>query len=194
MGKAGHTGIPGPLVSVARKVLTRMAVHENVQVGTNFRVGRGAVLSSPHGLHIGDNVSVGPRSIIQVDGEIGDWTIIGMGVQIVGKLDHAIDEVGVPITLSTRAAERKQNLKDIVHIGRDVWIGGSAIVLSGVNIGEGSVVGAGSVVTADVPPYSIVGGNPARFLRTRFENLDDSRQHHEELNKLSGNIHLPTDS
>ncbi|MEX5294657.1 DapH/DapD/GlmU-related protein [Kocuria sp. CPCC 205268] len=179
MAIPGHTGIPRPLIHLVRKALERIAVHENVILGANFRVGRGAIVSSPHGLKIGNNVSIGPRSIIQVDGEIGDWTIIGMGVQIVGRLDHAINEVGVPIAQSTRAAERPQNDRDIVTIGRDVWIGGASVVLSGVTIGQGSVVGAGAVVTSDVPPYSIVGGNPARVIKRRFDS-EELRLAHDE--------------
>ena len=54
-------------------------------------------------------------------------------------------------------------------IGNDVWIGDRATILSGVRIGDGAVIGAGSVVTKDVEPYSIVAGNPARPKRTRFD-------------------------
>lgn len=53
-------------------------------------------------------------------------------------------------------------------VGNDVWIGTEAVVLSGVNVGDGAVIGARSVVTSNVPPYAIVGGNPARILRYRF--------------------------
>lgn len=53
-------------------------------------------------------------------------------------------------------------------IGHDVWIGFRATILSGVTIGDGAVIGAGAVVTHDVPPYAVVGGNPARLLRLRF--------------------------
>jgi virginiamycin A acetyltransferase len=53
-------------------------------------------------------------------------------------------------------------------IGNDVWLGYRAAILPGVTIGDGAIVGAYSVVTKDVPPYSIVGGNPARLLRARF--------------------------
>ena len=56
-----------------------------------------------------------------------------------------------------------------MRIGHDVWIGRSAIVLAGVTVGDGSVIGAGSVVTKDVPPYAIVAGNPARLIRYRFD-------------------------
>lgn len=179
MGKYGHTGIPKPFVRLVRKALVKVSVHENVRFGSNFRVGRGVIVSSPHGLVIGDDVSVGPRSIIQVDGEIGNWAIIGMGVQIVGRLDHAITEIGVPITHSTRASERAQLPRDVVKIGKDVWIGGSSVILSGISIGEGAVVGAGSVVVRDVPAYTIVGGNPAHFIRNRF-NTDVERHQHQK--------------
>lgn len=58
--------------------------------------------------------------------------------------------------------------KGPILIGNDVWIGDSAIVLSGVSIGSGAVVAAGAVVTTNVPPYAIVAGNPARVIRYRF--------------------------
>lgn len=56
-----------------------------------------------------------------------------------------------------------------VRIGHDVWLGSGAIVLSGVTVGHGAVVAAHAVVTKDVPPYAIVGGNPARVIRYRFD-------------------------
>ena len=60
------------------------------------------------------------------------------------------------------------NKGDIV-IGNDVWIGYEAVILSGVTIGDGAIVGARAVVTKDVPPYTIVGGVPARSIRRRFD-------------------------
>ena len=59
------------------------------------------------------------------------------------------------------------NKGDIV-IGNDVWIGFEAVILSGVTIGDGAIIGARAVVTKDVPPYTIVGGVPARPIRKRF--------------------------
>jgi virginiamycin A acetyltransferase len=53
-------------------------------------------------------------------------------------------------------------------VGNNVWIGYQATVMPGVRIGDGAIIGAGSVVTADIPPYGIVGGNPARLIRQRF--------------------------
>ncbi|GLQ81463.1 hypothetical protein GCM10007881_49840 [Mesorhizobium huakuii] len=54
------------------------------------------------------------------------------------------------------------------EIGNDVWIGLRAVIMPGIRIGDGAVVGAGSIVTKDVAPYAIVAGNPARFIRSRF--------------------------
>lgn len=56
-----------------------------------------------------------------------------------------------------------------VEIGNDVWIGNNVIILSGIKIGDGAVVGAGSIVTKDVAPYMVVGGNPARIIKERFD-------------------------
>ncbi len=55
-----------------------------------------------------------------------------------------------------------------IVIGNDVWIGRNAVIFQGVNIGDGAVVGTNAVVTKDVPPYAIVGGNPARIIKYRF--------------------------
>ena len=60
-------------------------------------------------------------------------------------------------------------------VGDDVWFGYQALVLPGVSIGSGAIVAAGSVVTADVPPYTIVAGNPARVVRRRFDDQDVQR-------------------
>lgn len=57
-----------------------------------------------------------------------------------------------------------------VVIGNDVWIGANVVILPGVTIGDGAVIAAGAIVTKDVPPYSIVGGNPAREIRKRFDD------------------------
>ncbi|MEY7974000.1 CatB-related O-acetyltransferase [Saccharomonospora xinjiangensis] len=60
-------------------------------------------------------------------------------------------------------------------VGNDVWLGYRATVLPGVRIGDGAIVAAGAVVTADVPPYTVVGGNPARPIRARFDDADVER-------------------
>jgi NDP-sugar pyrophosphorylase family protein len=65
--------------------------------------------------------------------------------------------------------------KGDVIIGNDVWIGAEAIIMSGVNIGDGAVIGARTVVTKDVPAYAISAGNPARVVKMRFDDKTTSR-------------------
>lgn len=65
-------------------------------------------------------------------------------------------------------ADATSGTKGAVHIGNDVWLGHQALILSGVTIGDGAIVGAGSVVRHDIPPYAIVAGNPARVAGFRF--------------------------
>ena len=180
----GRSTFSGWKNTVIRAALRKLCVHENVTYGADFRVGRGCVVSSPHGLEIGNAVSVGPHSVIQVDGRIDDFVLIGMGVQIVGRDDHAIDEVGRPYVLSTWVADRPASARDTVTIGRDVWIGGKATILGGVTIGEGALIGSASVVTADVPPYAIAVGNPARVVGERFD-AESQQKHSAALDDLS---------
>ena len=60
--------------------------------------------------------------------------------------------------------------KGDIIVGNDVWFGRECRILPGVKIGDGAIIGAYSVVTKDVPPYTVVGGNPARFLKKRFDD------------------------
>ena len=61
------------------------------------------------------------------------------------------------------------NKTERTYVGNDVWIGSHAMILGGVRIGDGAVIGAGAVVTKDIPPYAIVGGVPARIIKYRFD-------------------------
>lgn len=96
--------------------------------------------------------------------------VIGMPMRFVG--DEMKDKLDV---------NRKYD-KNIV-VGEDVWIGARAILLSGVTIGRGTIVSAGAVVSKDVPPYSVVGGVPARILKFRW-TLDEIVAHEQEVYPL----------
>lgn len=106
--------------------------------------------------------------------DIGSFTSIANHVVISGAR-HPMEWVGMsPVFYSGRDSVKKKfsrfDLSEIrrTSIGHDVWIGHSAIIISGVSIGNGAVVGAGAVVTKDVPPYGVVAGNPAKLIRYRF--------------------------
>lgn len=88
------------------------------------------------------------------------------------------------------------NKGDII-VGNDVWLGYRSVILAGVTIGDGAIVGAYSVVTKDVPPYSIVAGNPAKEIRRRFpeaeiERLLDLRWWDWPIEKITENLHFLT--
>lgn len=110
---------------------------------------------------------------INTELKIGSFCSIAQNVQIMLGGDHYINWVTTyPLQyVSTDLLDKTGHArsKGAVIIGCDVWIGHGAIILSGVTVGHGAVVAAGAVVTKSIPPYSIVGGNPARLLRYRFE-------------------------
>lgn len=109
---------------------------------------------------------------------IGNFCSFGPETLIFSKTDHPID---LPSTypLRTRILHPRQGNRDAVtkggvRIGHDVWVGARAMILSGVTIGNGAVIGAGSIVAKDVPPYAVVVGNPGRLIKYRFseERID----------------------
>ncbi|MDE6350288.1 MAG: antibiotic acetyltransferase, partial [Treponemataceae bacterium] len=87
--------------------------------------------------------------------------------------EHNLDTISTyPFKVKVFGAEREAGSKGDIVVKDDVWIGQNAIVCSGVTIGQGAVVAAGAVVTKNVEPYAIVGGNPAKFIKWRLdENL-----------------------
>ena len=102
---------------------------------------------------------------------VGRYCSIGGGVTIIVDGQHRLDWVTTfPMSLiAGEASPRGQVVtKGDVVIANDVWIGDGATILSGVKIGNGAVVGARAVVAKDVPAYGVVAGNPARFIRMRF--------------------------
>jgi acetyltransferase-like isoleucine patch superfamily enzyme len=100
---------------------------------------------------------------------IGDYVSIAPNVTFILGGNHQYDGVSsYPFKVMLFNEKYEALTKGPIIVEDDVWIGYGSIILSGVTIGKGSVVGAGSVVTKDIPPYSIVGGNPAKVIKYRF--------------------------
>ena len=145
--------------------------------GSRIEVGRGCLIT-------GRLVTETPGSIVK----LGDNVLVG-GESLLAAAKSIIVEEDVLISYrciitdsdnhSLRYSERKNDLQDWIHnrhdwsrvqtapvrICKGAWIGAAVIVTKGVTIGEGAVCGMGSVVTRDVPPYTVVAGNPARIVR-----------------------------
>jgi acetyltransferase-like isoleucine patch superfamily enzyme len=105
---------------------------------------------------------------------VGRYCSIGGGVTIIVDGQHRLDWVTTyPMRLIAGKSSPLGQVvtKGDVVIGHDVWIGDGATILSGVKIGNGAVVGARTVITKDVPAYAVVAGNPARFIRMRFSEI-----------------------
>ena len=128
----------------------------------DINVEQGAYFGSGKNFTIGDHVGIGKNfkslnRIVTID----DYLLMGEDVLFLGG-GHGFERTDIPIGA--------QGGKDPspLHIAGDVWIGARVIVLPGCKyIGHGAIIGAGSVVTKDVPDWSIVGGNPAKVIKTR---------------------------
>jgi acetyltransferase-like isoleucine patch superfamily enzyme len=142
------------------------ACPNGIRIGRNSLVMHGSVLhvynfrGIPHsGIWIGENSLIGEFNVIRGQGgvRIGNRVYTSPMVQLVA-VNHVFDDTSRPFVDQGITAQG-------ITVEDDVWIGSGAIVTDGVTIGKGSVIAAGSVVTRDVAPHTVVGGTPARLLR-----------------------------
>lgn len=138
-----------------------------IQIGANCLIAPGAIVQG--NVQIGDNGSIQTGSILVGYGSwknpecgirIGNNVRIAPFVQIIAA-NHRFDDIHQPI------AKQGLEFKPVI-IEDDVWIAGRVIITAGVTIGTGSVLAAGAVITKDVPPWSIVGGVPAKVIKSRI--------------------------
>lgn len=137
--------------------------HNKISFGKNVTINRNVtiwVLS----LKIGDNVGINPNTCIYGRVIIGDNVMIAPNCMIASG-NHGISDTNFPMI------KQACTTKGDIIIGNDVWIASNSVILDGVKVGEGAVVAAGSIVTNDVPPFSIVAGNPARIIKYRKEPI-----------------------
>jgi len=159
------------LACVAQVLIRLFSVRGGVVLGRGVHIGPFSVLWAARRLEIGDNCYIGKFCTLQVSGRIGRGVLIANNVGIVGRLDHEWRVPGVPVRdgrwIGTDA-ELAALPENQVEIADDVWIGFGSVILSGVSIGEGAIIAAGSVVTRDIGPYEVVAGSPASVLAMRF--------------------------
>ncbi len=157
-------------------VLQEAAVHKTAAICTGVRFYRGK---------IGKYSYIGNNSFV-IDTDIGNFTSISTDCYI-GGTSHPTHWVSTSPVFHKWENIMKKNFArhnfDIFHrtiIGSDVWIGNRVMIKAGVKIGNGAVVGMGSVVTKDIGAYEIWAGNPAKFIRKRFD--DEIAEKLEEIN------------
>ena len=142
----------------------QLAMAGGVKVGTNTNIHPTVLIREPQNIEIGNNCYFNHNTILN-GGHDKAKLIIGNKVQTGPNVcfycaNHNFDNKEIPIK------EQGYWEADIV-IDDDVWIGANSVITSGVKIGKGAIIGAGSIVTKDIPPYSIAAGNPAKVIKTR---------------------------
>lgn len=139
---------------VAAKLFSHTGKNINIESRANFGTGEG--------ISIGDNSGIGVRCNIRGPLSIGADVMMGPEVIILTSA-HKFSSRSESIRSQGYLPNKKVVIED------DVWIGTRAILLPGVTIGKGAIIGAGAVVTKDVPSYAIAAGNPARIVKYRGE-------------------------
>jgi maltose O-acetyltransferase len=136
------------------------------QAGENLLLHKNVRIQSPEKVKLGNNVSVNYNTLLDGHGglEIKDNVLVGMNVLIL-TANHVFSQLDKPI--------KSQGLDCApVVIKENSWIGANAVILPGVELGRGTVVGAGSIVTKSFPAYSVIAGNPAKLLYKRTNDTD----------------------
>lgn len=132
------------------------------EVGINLVVEQGAYFGSGKNIRVGNNVGIGKNfKSLNRDIKIGNELMMGEDVLFLGS-GHVYSDLSIPMGQQGSLPRTELIISD------DVWIGARSIILPGCRyIGNGVIIGAGSVVTKDVPDYAIVGGNPAKIIKFR---------------------------
>ncbi len=138
--------------AIAKSCLDNAGREVNIEQGANFGNG--------DGISIGDYSGIGVDCSVRGPLLIGNNVMMGPEVIII-TANHGFERIDIPMMVQGSSPRKK------VIIGNDVWIGTRAIILPGITIGNGVIIGAGSIVTKDIPDYAIAAGNPARIVRYR---------------------------
>ena len=133
----------GENVYVGHDTLLKGYYRGELHVGDDTWIGQGCFLHSAGGIHVGSRVGVGP--------------FVKMLTSFHGEAGREVPILAAPLEFAA------------IRVEDDADLGVGAILLPGITVGQGAQIGAGAVVTRDVPPFAVVAGNPARLIRTRCE-------------------------
>ena len=131
--------------------------------GKNVNIEKGAFFASGANIEIGDNSGIGINATVPGNVKIGKDVMMGPNCYIL-NINHNFSRLDVPMNVQG-SSERKQTI-----IEDDVWIGRNVIFTPGRTVKRGSIIAAGCVLCKDFPEYSIVGGNPAKLIKSRVIN------------------------
>lgn len=148
------------LFKLIRRIRSSVGKHLFDKCGTNINIEKGADFGTGRGISIGDNSGIGINCRVRGPLDIGDNVMMGPDVVILTN-SHNFGRTDIPMNAQGHAAPKK------VSIGNDVWIGTRVIILPGVTVGNGVIIGAGAVVTKDIPDMAVVGGCPAKLIKFR---------------------------
>lgn len=151
---------PRPGGRLARRLRGLLAQSMLDECGEDVNVEHGAWFGSGKGIRLGDRSDLGMDVLVIGPVHVGKDVMMGPRCVLLASA-HETRRVDVPMNQQGFREDRPIVVED------DVWIGAGCIVLPGRRIGTGSIVGAGSVVVTDVPPYTVVAGNPARVVKHR---------------------------
>lgn len=163
-----HKISTGKTITIDDNVEINALSLSGIKLGNNVSILRNTIIECTgvirhlgEGLTIGNNVGIAQNCFIQVRGTvvIGNDVMFGPGVSIFSE-NHGFSDINVPMI-------EQAEIRTGVTIEDDVWIGTKAVILDGVTVGKGSIIAAGSIVNASVPPYSIVAGVPGKVIKSR---------------------------
>ena len=150
------------LGTISKKIRRYLCKRIISKCGIGLNVEKGAYFGNGKSVSVGNYVGLGKNfTLHNCILTIGNYLMMGEDVVIIGG-GHCFERTDIPM------GEQPSKEKTYLFIDDDVWIGSRAMILPGCSrIGRGAIIGAGAVVTKDVPDYAIVGGNPAKILKYR---------------------------
>lgn len=144
----------------ARRLRRLLAAGMLDNCGVAVNIEHGAWFGSGRGISVGDRSAIGMDALVIGPLIVGNDVMMGPRCTLISN-NHAQSSTKIPMNKQGYAPSKP------IVLGDDVWIGAGVTILPGVHVGSGSVVGAGSVVTRDVPALVVAAGNPARVIRAR---------------------------